>query len=94
MNEEDPFENKEWVSDKVKKNPSFQRLAAVFDLMRDDGMTQIPVNMDGKCNGSQHWSAIMGDELIALLTNVLPSEEPQDLYQYVANKTTEQHHRE
>ena len=85
----DPFENKEWVSDKVKKNPSFQRLAAVFDLMRDDGMTQIPVNMDGKCNGSQHWSAIMGDELIALLTNVLPSEEPQDLYQYVANKTTE-----
>ncbi len=86
---QDPYENLEWVSDKVKKNPSFQRLAAVFDLCRKDGLTQVPVQMDGACNGSQHWSAIMRDETIGLLTNVLPSNEPQDLYQYIADKTTE-----
>ena len=55
----DPFENKEWVSDKVKRIHLSKDLLPA-DLMRDDGMTQIPVNMDGKCNGSQHWSAIMG----------------------------------
>ena len=86
---DDPYSNLEWVSDKKKKNPSFQRLAAVFELFREDGMTQLPIQMDGACNGSQHWAAIMGDEIIALLTNVLPSEKPQDLYGYIAKKTTE-----
>jgi DNA-directed RNA polymerase len=86
---EDPYKNLEWVSDKKKKNPSFQRLAAVFDLCRKDGMTQVPVQLDGACNGSQHWAAIMRDELIAELTNVLPSDVPQDLYQHVADKTTD-----
>ena len=85
---EDPYSNRDWVSNKKKKNPSFQRLAAVFELFRTDGMTQLPVQMDGACNGSQHWSAIMGDETIAELTNVLPNQEPQDLYQYIADKTT------
>jgi len=86
---DDPYTNKEWISEKTKKNPSFQRLAAVFDLCRKDGLTQVPVQLDGACNGSQHWAAIMRDEIIALLTNVLPSDEPQDLYGYIAEKTTE-----
>ena len=45
--------------------------------------------MDGACNSSQHWAAIMGDEVIGSLTNVLPEEKPQDLYQFIADKTTE-----
>ena len=86
---DDPYDNREWVSDKKKKNPSFQRLAAVFELCRTDGMTQLAPQMDGACNGSQHWAAIMGDEVIGSLTNVLPQEKPQDLYQFIADKTTE-----
>lgn len=86
---DDPYTNKEWVSDKTKKNPSFQRIAAVFDLFRDDGMTQVPVQLDGACNGSQHWSAVMRDRIIGELTNVVPSDEPMDLYKYIANITTE-----
>ena len=85
---DNPYDNLEWVSNKKKKNPSFQRLAAIFELFRTDGMTQLPIQMDGACNGSQHWSAIMGDEVIAELTNVLPNNKPQDLYQYIADKTT------
>ena len=85
----DPYENTEWIDDAPKKNKSFQRLAAIFDITRTDGLTQVPVQMDGACNGSQHWSAIMGDDTTAMLTNVKPSDEPQDLYQYIANRVTE-----
>ena len=85
----DPYTNTKWVSDKVKKNPSFQTLAACFELCRTDGMTQLPVQMDGANNGVQHWSAIMRDEKLAKLTNVLPSDVPQDLYSYVADSSYE-----
>tara|TARA_R100000152_G_C6782215_1_gene219070 strand:+ start:474 stop:2942 length:2469 start_codon:yes stop_codon:yes gene_type:complete len=86
---ENPYDNKEWVSDKEKKNPSFQRLAACFELARKDGLTQLPVQLDGACNGSQHWSVIMGDETVAELTNVIGSHSPQDLYGFVAQQTTD-----
>jgi len=86
---DDPYENKEWISDKEKKNPSFQRLAACFELARKDGLTQLPIQMDGACNGSQHWAVIMGDETVAELTNVIPDDQPQDLYGYVADKTSD-----
>ena len=85
----DPYENREWIDDSVKKNKSFQRLASIFDITRDDGYTYVPVQVDGKCNGNQHWSAIVGDEPIAKLTGIIPSDKPHDLYQYVADKTTE-----
>ncbi len=85
---EDPYTNREWISDKEKKNPSFQRLAACKELARTDGLTQLPIQLDGACNGSQHWSVIMGDERVAKLTNVLPSPEPQDLYGFIAQQTT------
>jgi DNA-directed RNA polymerase len=86
---EDPLNNQEWVSNAKKKNPSFQRLAACFELCRTDGMTQLPVQKDGANNGVQHWAAIMRDKKLAKLTNVLPSDKPQDLYQHVADKTYE-----
>lgn len=86
---DDPYSEHFWIDNSPKKNKSFQRLATIFDLMRSDGLTQVPVHIDGKCNGSQHWAALMRDEVIGLLTNVLPSDTPQDLYQFVADKTTD-----
>ena len=85
----DPYENKEWLDSKKKKNKSFQRIAAILDYGRQDGYSDIPVQIDGKCNGNQHWSSMMKDPEIARLTGVSPSEEPQDLYQYVADNTTD-----
>ena len=82
-----PLVNREWVSDAKKKNKSFQRLAAIFELFRTDGMTQLPIQLDGKNNGVQHWSAIRRDRKLAVLTNVIPSTTNNDLYQYVADKT-------
>tara|TARA_R100001594_G_scaffold18661_1_gene36782 strand:- start:111 stop:1604 length:1494 start_codon:yes stop_codon:yes gene_type:complete len=85
---EDPYSDYFWVDDAKKKNKSFQRLATIIDLTRTDGLTQVPVHIDGKCNGGQHWSALMRDINIAELTNVSPSDTPQDLYQKVADQTT------
>jgi len=82
-----PLKNTGWISDVNKKNPSFQRLAAILELFRRDGMTQLPIQKDGANNGVQHWSCIMRDKELAVLTNVLPNDEPQDLYQVVADKT-------
>ena len=87
---DDPYEHRNlWVSDKTKKNPSFQRLAAVFELFRTDGLTQLPVQMDGSCNGVQHWAAITRDPYLANKVNLVASTTPQDLYQYVADIMTE-----
>lgn len=87
---DDPYEHRKlWVSDKKKKNPSFQRLAAVFDLCRTDGMTQIPVQMDGSCNGVQHWAALMRDEVLAKKVNLIHTVTPEDLYQYTADMMSE-----
>ena len=84
----DPYENKDWVDSSVKKNKSFQRLAAIFDITRTDDLSFVPVQLDGQCNGSQHWSAIMKDPDIGKMVGLTPEEQPQDLYQFVADSTT------
>lgn len=85
----DPYNNKSgWVSDKIKKNPSFQRLAAIYDLCRTDGLTQVPVQQDGSCNGVQHWAALVRSTSLAMMVN-LTKGLPQDLYQDVANLVTD-----
>ena len=88
---DDPYKYTTWMdNDTVKKNPSFQRLAAAIDLTNalDTGYSYIPVQLDGSCNGSQHWSAIMRDSDLAAKVNVAPTEEPGDLYQLVADVAT------
>lgn len=78
-----------WTEDKKRKNQSFQRLAAVFELFRTDGMTQLPIGMDGSCNGIQHWAAIAKDPVIGKMVNLLPDDKPNDAYGVVANAVTQ-----
>jgi DNA-directed RNA polymerase len=86
---EDPYTTTDlWCSDKPKKNPSFQRLAAIFELFREDGMTQLPIQQDGSCNGSQHWAAIMRDPQLAKVVNIVQTGQPNDLYGVVADACT------
>lgn len=85
---EDPYSNKEWIDHAKKKNKSFQRLAAIFEMCRTDGLTQLNIQMDGANNGGQHWAAIMKNHKLAILTNLICTGEPQDLYQHVADAST------
>jgi DNA-directed RNA polymerase len=52
-------------------------------------MTQLPIQMDGANNGGQHWAAIMRNRKLAVLTNLVKTEKPQDLYQFVADAATD-----
>ena len=80
-----------WEDDAPKKNASFQRLAAIFDLIKaiDTGMTQVPVQVDGSCNGIQHWAAMTRDETIGPEVNLTNGDKPRDVYQLVADGCTE-----
>tara|TARA_R110001592_G_scaffold353814_1_gene652999 strand:+ start:1003 stop:3510 length:2508 start_codon:yes stop_codon:yes gene_type:complete len=87
----DPYGTTElWEDDATKKNASFQRLAAIFDFIMaiDEGKSQIPVQLDGACNGVQHWAALTRDEKIGPEVNLSPNDIPQDVYQLVADGCT------
>ena len=80
-----------WEDDKKKKNVSFRRLAATFDLfyaMRLQ-LSYIPVHLDGTCNGIQHWVAAMLDEDLAPYVNVCDTPKPGDMYNFIAGMSTD-----
>lgn len=87
----DPLANREWT---VTEGPNkvdgpFQALAAIFEWVDflDTGwgfMSSLPVMIDGTCNGIQHLSALLRDEVAGRYVNLTPSEKPQDIYKVVA----------
>eukprot|EP01126_Amoeba_proteus_P001761 TRINITY_DN10534_c0_g1_i10.p1 TRINITY_DN10534_c0_g1~~TRINITY_DN10534_c0_g1_i10.p1 ORF type:complete len:702 (-),score=142.88 TRINITY_DN10534_c0_g1_i10:30-1925(-) len=71
----------------MKKDEPWQYLAACIEFNEalklsnpEDYVSYLPVHQDGSCNGLQHYSALAGDPLGARSVNVLPSEQPQDVY--------------
>lgn len=65
-------------------------LAVAFELLKyqvhgDDLVSHLPVYMDGTCNGLQHFSAMLRDEVGAKATNLIPQDKPNDIYAQVAN---------
>jgi len=54
---------------------------------RDPGtfVSHLPVGMDGSCNGLQHFSAMLRDEVGGAATNLVPADKPGDIYQQVAD---------
>ena len=81
---QDPITNT-WWSDDGDDKKKWQLLASILDYFREDGMNRVAVQMDGSCNGIQHWSAIGRDMIGAKATNLLPGDKPEDLYTEVAN---------
>lgn len=62
----------------------WQFLAACFALTDDDAASHLPVQLDGTCNGLQHYAAIGRDIEGAKAVNLLPAEQPEDIYGAVA----------
>ena len=52
-------------------------------------ISHIPIGLDGSCNGLQHYSAMLKDEVGAKATNLMPCQSPEDIYQEVADVCTE-----
>jgi DNA-directed RNA polymerase, mitochondrial len=48
-------------------------------------ISHLPISMDGSCNGYQHLSAMGLDPIGGRATNLIPFEDPEDIYQWVAD---------
>ena len=50
-------------------------------------LSHLPIALDGSCNGLQHYSAMVRDREGGKAVNLVPAEEPADVYQLVADLT-------
>src|SRR5207253_8121323 len=48
-------------------------------------ISHLPISMDGSCNGYQHLSAIGLDPIGGRATNLIPCDDPEDIYQWVSD---------
>jgi len=52
-------------------------------------VSHLPVSADGSCNGLQHFAAMLRSETTGMEVNLIPMDDPQDIYQRVADRVTE-----
>jgi len=84
---QDPIENHNFWS---KADDPYQFLAACFEWQGCDFgndpefLTRLPCGLDGSCNGLQHYSAMLRDEIGAEATNLTIKDLPADIYGEVA----------
>ena len=50
-------------------------------------VSHLPIALDGSCNGLQHFSAMVRDKEGGEAVNLVPADEPADVYQLVADRT-------
>ena len=55
----------------------------------DGFVSHLPVSADGSCNGLQHFAAMLRSTTTGKEVNLVPSDEPADIYQKVADRVTE-----
>ena len=84
----DPLSNRDWLN----ADKPFQFLAWCFEYkdfveMGPAFVSRLPISMDGSCNGLQHLSASLRDEVGGKATNLTASSKPQDIYGIVAKET-------
>jgi DNA-directed RNA polymerase len=89
---DDPLGNLWWT----EADKPFCFLAWCFDYMgvREGKPSYIPVAMDGSCNGLQHFSAMLRDEVGGRAVNLVPGDVPSDIYAEVAKLVTRKLERE
>jgi DNA-directed RNA polymerase len=83
---ENPLDNLFWST----AEKPWQALAFCFEWagFKREGLaykSQLPVQMDGTCNGLQNFSALLLDPIGAKAVNLLPGDKPSDIYQEVAD---------
>ncbi len=81
----DPLSNTGWMDADDGDSP-FQALAAAMALSDADAAEHLPIQLDGSNNAFQHYGAMLRCETTGRLTNLIPSDSPQDLYAEVAGK--------
>lgn len=49
-------------------------------------LSRLPIGQDGSCNGLQHFSAMLRDDVGGRAVNLVPGDRPADVYQAVADR--------
>jgi DNA-directed RNA polymerase len=60
---------------------------AAFQAAGYGYVSSLPIALDGSCNGLQHYSAALRDEVGGKATNLMPAETPADIYSEVSKET-------
>jgi DNA-directed RNA polymerase len=77
--------------DEADKPWSFLAACQEWKCYREQGpefRSHLPVSMDGTCNGYQHLSAMGRDPVGGRATNLVPGNNPADIYQEVADQVS------
>lgn len=87
---ENPLQNRGWT----EADKPFQFLAWCFEYNDylsnpDTFRTHIPIQLDGTCNGLQHYSALLRDPVGGAAVNLTNALKPNDIYAKVAEKLEE-----
>ncbi len=87
---ENPLEDLRWA----EADKPFQFLAWCFEFSSfiktgNDFKSYIPIQLDGTCNGLQHYSALLQDDISGAAVNLTDTEKPSDIYEKVADKLKE-----
>ena len=81
---ENPLQNTWWL-EHAKSGSRWQMLAFCFAWvdMEAGKPVHLPVQVDGSCNGLQHMAALLRDKKLATHTNLLGTDEKNDLYSWI-----------
>lgn len=87
---ENPVDNTGWA----EADKPFQFLAWCFEFRDfynnpDNFKSHLPVQLDGTCNGLQHYSALLKDKVAGKAVNLINTPKPSDIYETVADKLKE-----
>jgi DNA-directed RNA polymerase len=76
----DPMDSTWWME---QENP-WQFLAACYAIVDPARGAHLPVQLDGTCNGLQHFAALGRDSRGAAAVNMVPGDRPSDIYTLVS----------
>lgn len=78
----------EWGDEDTIDSP-WQFLAALVAMHDEQWGARLPVQLDGSCNGLQHYAALTRDQDLAAKVNLVPADKPAGIYAMVAERTIE-----
>ena len=85
----DPMGSSWWM----EADKPWQFLRACIEYSCANGNTSyvshLPITVDGSCNGLQHFSAMLKDEVGGASTNLIHYDQPQDIYEIVRSHTAD-----
>ena len=86
----EPVDNLGWMAaDKPLQFLAWCMEYAAWMTQPEGFVSRLPISMDGSCNGLQHLSALLRDEIGGAATNLIPAKTMADVYGLVAERTLE-----